>query len=149
MIRGGCFKSWYVQKRPHVDRLLTELAKNYKIIVFTAATKDYADAILDKLDVNNVIDVRLYRDSCTRMGRALVKDLAKLGQELKNVILVDDNPVSYKLQPENAFPVEAFTGDLSDKQLLEVIDFCDKATTCKDMREAIWKHRNELKIVID
>ncbi|GLJ15136.1 hypothetical protein SUGI_0247620 [Cryptomeria japonica] len=117
------------------------MAKDYEIIVFTSSTKDYADAILDKLDVNNVIGVRMYRDSCTKMGRAYVKDLAKLRKDLKNVIIIDDNTVSYKLQPENAFPVKAFTGDLSDKQLLEVIDFCDKAVNYTDMRDAIWKHR--------
>lgn len=41
------------------------MAKHYEIVIFTAAVKDYADWIIDRLDENNNISYRLYRCSTT------------------------------------------------------------------------------------
>ncbi|GLJ15192.1 hypothetical protein SUGI_0248380 [Cryptomeria japonica] len=131
------------RKRPHVESLLEELRKhNYEIIVFTSAIKEYADAALDKLDVNKAIDYRLYRDSGTQVKEGYIKDLSKLGRDLKNVFIVDDNPVSYKLQPENAFPIKSFVDDRNDTELLKVIDFCKLAAEADDVREALRMQSN-------
>ncbi|GLJ15195.1 hypothetical protein SUGI_0248420 [Cryptomeria japonica] len=128
----------HLHKRPHVDSLLEALAKlNYEIIDFTSAEKEYVDDILDKVDVNKVIDYRLYRDSCTKVTEGSVKDLSKLGRDLKNVIIADDNPVSYNLQPENAFPIKQVVDyEYNDTELLELIDFCKLAAEAEDVREA-------------
>ncbi|EFJ19206.1 hypothetical protein SELMODRAFT_111225 [Selaginella moellendorffii] len=48
-------------KRPGVDEFLRDMAKLYKIVVFTAAMQYYADKILDKLDPDELITHRLYR----------------------------------------------------------------------------------------
>ncbi|GLJ15266.1 hypothetical protein SUGI_0249780 [Cryptomeria japonica] len=131
----------YVQKRPAVDNLLLQLAKtNFEIIIFTSAAKEYADDVLNKLDVHNSIKHRLYRDSCSRNRGIVYKDLSKLGRDLKNVILVDDNPQNYKMQPENALPIRPFYGDLSDRELWKVMEFCNMAAKCEDVREAITIH---------
>jgi len=37
----------------------------YELVIFTAAIKDYADWILDRLDPENLISHRLYRCSTT------------------------------------------------------------------------------------
>ena len=47
--------------RPYAETFLTEMAKKYEIVIFTAALQDYTDFILDKIDPNNVIKYRLYR----------------------------------------------------------------------------------------
>lgn len=39
----------YFHVRPHAAKFLTELSKYYELVIFTAGTKDYADAILDEL----------------------------------------------------------------------------------------------------
>lgn len=36
--------------RPHALQFLKNLSQYYEIIIFTAATQDYADLILDKID---------------------------------------------------------------------------------------------------
>ncbi|GLJ22344.1 hypothetical protein SUGI_0420620 [Cryptomeria japonica] len=134
--------TYYVQKRPALDFLMAELVRNkYEIIIFTSATKEYADAILDKLQVHNHkarhIDIRLYRDSCLSNKDGYVKDITGLGKDLKNIIIVDDNAASYKLQPENAFPVKHFSGDLNDRELCRVKDFSMIAAASSDVRETI------------
>jgi len=62
-------KAWYtytVHKRPHLDSFLQEITSQFETHIFTAACKDYAEPILDKLDPNNTMFAnRYYRESCT------------------------------------------------------------------------------------
>jgi CTD small phosphatase-like protein 2 len=79
-------------KRPFLDLFLQEISTRYaQVHVFTAASKTYADAILDKLDPNGTIFTkRWYSDSCK---------LAKNGRECrKNVLLLDCSPL--KIDPK-------------------------------------------------
>ena len=47
-----------------MDEFLTEMAKYYEIVVYTASLNKYADPLLDLLDPNRVIRTRLFRESC-------------------------------------------------------------------------------------
>jgi RNA polymerase II subunit A small phosphatase-like protein len=111
----------YVLKRPYVDEFLLRVSKCYEIVIFTASLSKYADPLLDKLDIHNVIGHRLFRESCVIHGTAYVKDLRRLGRKLKNSIIVDNSPPSYLFQPTNAVPIASWFDDQNDTQLL---DFC-------------------------
>jgi len=37
------------------------MAKHYEIIIFTASMEQYASPVIDQIDPNNLITVRLYR----------------------------------------------------------------------------------------
>lgn len=53
--------------------------------------------------------VRLFRESCVFHRGNYVKDLSRLGRELRRVIIVDNSPASYIFHPENAVsPVSPF-----------------------------------------
>jgi len=121
----------YVLKRPYVDEFLLRASKCYEIVIFTASLSKYADPLLDKLDIHNVIAHRLFRESCVIHGTAYVKDLRKLGRKLKDSIIVDNSPPSYLFQPTNAVPIASWFDDQTDTQLL---DFCPVIeTTMKDI----------------
>jgi len=51
------------------------MAKYFEIIIFTAALKDYADWILEKIDVKNNISHKLYRQHATNNGTFFLKVL--------------------------------------------------------------------------
>merc|ERR1712013_267670 len=121
----------YVLKRPYVDEFLLRASKHYELVIFTASLSKYADPLLDKLDVHNVLKHRLFRESCVISGTAYVKDLRKLNRKLKDTIIVDNSPPSYLFQPANAVPIASWFDDQSDTQLL---DFCPVIeTTMKDV----------------
>jgi RNA polymerase II subunit A small phosphatase-like protein len=44
-------------------------------------------------------------------------DLRRLGRNIKDVIIVDNSPVSFSLQPENAIPIKSWFDDSSDREL--------------------------------
>lgn len=129
--------NFYVLKRPGVDELLEEIARNFEIVVFTAGLKEYASLVLDRLDSKGVISHRLYRDSCREIEGRFVKDLAEMGRDLKMVVIIDDNPNAYELQPENAVSVRPFVDDLEDEELFRVMGFLQIAGCFEDVREAV------------
>ncbi|MBA0778242.1 hypothetical protein Gotri_006133 [Gossypium trilobum] len=103
----GLRMNFYVWKIPRVDEFLEAISKKYEVVVVTAGLEPYASLLLDILDPKGLISHRLYRDSCKQLGRGrFIKDLLKIGRDLKQVVIVDDNPKSYTFQPANAIPIK-------------------------------------------
>jgi RNA polymerase II subunit A small phosphatase-like protein len=119
----------YVAKRPGVDEFLTEMAKHYEIVVYTASLNKYADPLLDLLDPNRVIRTRLFRESCVFYEGNYVKDLSLLDRDLSQSIIIDNSPSSYLFHPENAIDCSSFIDDIYDRELQQV---------CR------WREKNEL-----
>ncbi|KAG6546342.1 hypothetical protein Mapa_012383 [Marchantia paleacea] len=113
-------QTFFVLKRPGVDDFLATVARKFEVVLFTASTKGYADAVLDVLDPCGHISHRIYQDSCSVMKGVMIKDLSLLGRQLSKVVIVDNNPQSYMLQPTNAVPITSFRDNLQDRELVEV-----------------------------
>jgi len=119
----------YVLKRPHVDEFLQTVGKLYELVLFTASLAEYADPVADFLDKWNVFKFRLFRDSCAYFKGGYVKDLDRLGRDLKKVVIVDNSPASYYLHKNNAVPVASWFEDMNDTQLKDLIPFFEKLAT--------------------
>ncbi|KAJ3073660.1 hypothetical protein HDU98_001002 [Podochytrium sp. JEL0797] len=100
----GQFHNVYVLKRPNVDSFLENLGTHFEVAVFTASMSNYANPVLDLLDRKKVIKHRLFREHCTFTEGSFVKDLTLLGRPIEDCIIVDNSPVAYAFQPENAVP---------------------------------------------
>jgi RNA polymerase II subunit A small phosphatase-like protein len=59
------------------------------LIIFTASIGDYANPVIDFLDPEGAVDLRLFRENCTTYNGVLVKDLSLLKRNLDSVILID------------------------------------------------------------
>lgn len=59
-----CFS--YVRKRPGVDHFLRYCAEKFEVVVFTASLAKYADPLLDILDRDHTVRVRLFREACVQ-----------------------------------------------------------------------------------
>jgi RNA polymerase II subunit A small phosphatase-like protein len=77
-------------------------------------------------DPQNYVTHSLYREHCSFHNGSYVKDLTKLGRDLKKVIIVDNSPMSYYFQPENAIPVLSWFGDKEDRELFKLIQFLER-----------------------
>jgi len=85
----------------------------------------YADPLLSLLDEKKVIRHRLFRESCTCHEGNYVKDLDILGRPIERTIIVDNSPMSYLFQPENAIGVSSFIDDLNDRELFYCLPFLE------------------------
>lgn len=126
----------YVRKRPSVDKFLKAVTQWYEVIVFTASLSLYANPVMDMLDAQGLVHGRLYREHCVMYGECYVKDIGKLGRDIKKTIIIDNSPLSYVLQPENAFPINGFTDDMNDRELDKTLSLLEKARHLHDVRNA-------------
>jgi len=118
----------YVLKRPGVDQFLQRLGPQFEIVIFTASLAKYADPVLDLLDSTKVVHHRLFREACTNYKGNFVKDMSRLGRDLKHCLIIDNSPSSYLFHPENAVPCESWYDDEHDTELLDLIPILEQIT---------------------
>lgn len=111
----------YVLVRPGCLQFLTEVAKYYEVVIFTASLSKYANPLMDILDQNQVAPQRLFREHCTFHNGLFVKDMARLGRPMKDIIIIDNSPTSYGFQPENGMPILSWYDEKNDTKLYELI----------------------------
>lgn len=109
--------------RPYAYSFLKNLSSNFEIIIFTAAQKEYADWILDKIDSKNNIVHRLYREHCQMSKTSHLKDLGLLGRDLSKTIIVDNFAENFALHKENGICIKSWYGDLNDQVLVGLEKF--------------------------
>ncbi|KAL0956270.1 hypothetical protein HGRIS_002428 [Hohenbuehelia grisea] len=124
----------YVIKRPGVDNFLKKMGEIYEVVVFTASLSKYADPVLDKLDIHQVVTHRLFRESCYNHRGNYVKDLSQLGRPIGDTIILDNSPASYIFHPNNAVPVSSWFNDPHDTELTDLVPFLTDLATVDDVR---------------
>ncbi|XP_071686534.1 uncharacterized protein [Rutidosis leptorrhynchoides] len=112
-----------VFERPGLHEFLTELSTFADLVLFTAGLEGYAKPLVDKIDAENKFSRRLYRPSTSSTEfREHVKDLSCISTNFCRIVIVDNNPFSFLLQPVNGIPCIPFSaGQPHDDQLLEVL----------------------------
>ena len=127
----------HVMVRPGVSEFLKNMGKIYEIVIFTASVSKYADPLLDIIDKEKNCKFRLFREHCTPINTCYVKEIKKLGRELKNVIIVDNSPMSYALNPENGIPINTWFDDKSDRELYNISSILEFLSFVPDVRNYI------------
>ena len=114
--------------RPFLYDFLKNIKKDFELIIFTAATQDYADPIINAIEKDEkYFDYRLYRIHTTIIDNDFVKDLSKLGRDLNRTIIVDNMKQNYKNQPNNGITIRPFWGkDVEDTALVDLLDILKK-----------------------
>ena len=128
----------FVYKRPFVDEFLEKMDQYYNLIIFTASVQEYADPLLNVLDKNRLIKLRFYRNSCVldKNGK-FIKNLSNIFADLKNVILLDNNPISYSYNKTNGLPILTWHFDKKDRELLKLIPILEFTSNVNDVRNFI------------
>lgn len=73
-----------------------QVCKWYNLIIFTASVQEYADPVIDWLEVERKYFAgRYYRQHCTFRNGAYIKDLAQVEPDLSKVMIIDNSPMSY------------------------------------------------------
>ena len=106
--------------------------------MFTASLSKYADKVLDELDpTRELIAHRLFRDACLPSSAGYVKDLRLLGRDMKRTLIVDNSPVCYSLQPQNAIPINSWFSDPNDEDLSELQTILEALADVEDIPEVL------------
>lgn len=89
------------------------------------------------MDPNNLCTARLFRDHCSVVHGNFTKDLARMNRGMKDIMILDNTPNAYMLQPENAIPIKSWNGEPDDTELIELIPLFILLSKVDDCREAI------------
>ena len=133
--------------RPGVNQFLDEVGKYYELILFTTATQDYADILIDAIEEDKIyFDHRLYRDHAVIIENDFVKDLNRIGRPLDKIIIVDNMPQNFRLQKDNGIMIKAFWGeDYYDTALNNLIPILTNiAKEEEDVRKGLEKYKDEI-----
>ncbi|XP_068543298.1 LOW QUALITY PROTEIN: carboxy-terminal domain RNA polymerase II polypeptide A small phosphatase 1 [Anas acuta] len=139
----GIMHQVYVLKRPHVDEFLQRMGELFECVLFTASLAKYADPVADLLDKWGAFRARLFRESCVFHRGNYVKDLSRLGRDLRRIIIVDNSPASYIFHPDNAVrhPVASWFDNMADTELLDLLPFFERLSKVDDVYTVLKKQR--------
>lgn len=129
----------YVFKRPGVDMFLKRLSRYYELVIFTASIDKYANPVINFLDPSGLCQHRLYREHCTYMYNVFIKDLTKLGRKMEDILILDNSPISYLFQKQNALPIRTWLDDRNDIELYKYLRPLEYLAKVKDVRPIISK----------
>jgi len=102
--------------RPGLISFLNTLKPIYELISFTSESKEYSQQIIQQIEENRkYFDYNLYREHNTLIGSDLVKDISKIGRDLKRIIIVDKSSDNIKSTPQNGILIKPYYGE-SDKE---------------------------------
>ena len=109
--------------RPHLHEFLKKMKTLYELILFSFGTPEYVDPIVNIIEKKEkYFEYRLYRQHSNLDGKNYIKDLSKLGRDLKKVIIVDNMQQAFKLQINNGICIKAFYGDVvADRDTLKIL----------------------------
>lgn len=79
-----------------ITKLLAQVCKWYKVVIFTASVQEYADPVIDWLEQERqYFSGRYYRQHCTFRNGAYIKDISQVEPDLSRVMILDNSPISY------------------------------------------------------
>ena len=140
-------KEGTLRARPYLFGFLEEVSLYYELIIFTSATKAYADSLIEAIEYEKqYFDYVFYRDHAIIINNDFVKDLTRIGRPLSSTIIIDDMPQNFRLQKENGINIKPFWGDDSnDTALYELIPILmNIAEERCDVRDGLKKYRDEI-----
>ena len=99
----------------------------------------YSTALLDILDRNKLILKAFNREHCQYKFGFYFKDLSIFNIDYKDIIIIDNNPVSYALNKRNGIPILTWLDDPNDKELIKLIPVLKYLSKVDDVRPIIKK----------
>jgi len=136
---NGAPSTFFIKKRPHVDFFLETVSQWFELVVFTASLSTYANAVIDQLDPSRRIKQRYFRHNCINTGGGYyVKDLSIVCKDMRKIVIIDNSPIAYSKNRENAIPIPDFVGHAAEDQaLLKLLPLLEEIRRSKDVRPVL------------
>lgn len=113
---------WRHVKRPGLEKFLNSLAQYYEIVIFSENDIGIAQEVLMAIDPEGKCH-KLGASAAEAKNGKLLKRLDYMNRDLSRILLIDDNPESFALFPENTIQIRPFDNinDKSDTILLDLL----------------------------
>ena len=140
-----------------MDKFLSVVSRWFDLVIFTAALRPYANAVVEKLDAGRglfPIGRRFYRRDCVFYGGVgrnnggvygggcYVKDVSRVTSDLDRVAIIDNSPAAYRDFTANGIPIKTWKDDPEDTELLQLLPFLDALRFVADVRSILGAKNN-------
>mmetsp|Transcript_17978 Transcript_17978/g.41677 ORF Transcript_17978/g.41677 Transcript_17978/m.41677 type:complete len:793 (+) Transcript_17978:117-2495(+) len=132
--------------RPGMHEFLQRMSMlGYELVIFTAATQDYADWVIDQIDPCRLIHYRLYRQHALPWGPIFTKDLSRIGRDLDRTLIIDNVQENFMLQPHNGIFICTWYDDPNDTALFALMPLLDELIKTRvKVPEILDKYRDQI-----
>lgn len=118
------------------------MKKRFEIIIYTAASQEYADDLLNYMESEwgEFFAYRLYDKQCVTLNRYCVfKSIEILckGRDLKDIIIIDNTVRNFSLSIKNGIPIKNFINDDGDKELVYLAKYLRLLSNESNMKNII------------
>ena len=97
--------------RPGLISFLYMIKPYYELISFSSEPDNITKSIIKEIESKEkIFDYNFGREHCVLCDNILVKDISLIGRDLSNIIIVDYNENSFKLNEENGIKISKFEG---------------------------------------
>ena len=134
--------------RPGLYHFLRDIKPYYELVSFSNESKYSSEPIIDIIEKKKkYFDYNLFREHLDFIGKEFIKDLSKLGRDIKKVIIVDNISNNFRLNPENGIQIKPFFGDNNDDNILDelkkilILFYNDKLD---DLRVGIRRYKKDI-----
>eukprot|EP00746_Dinoflagellata_sp_MGD_P057964 gnl/MRDRNA2_/MRDRNA2_24891_c0_seq1.p1 gnl/MRDRNA2_/MRDRNA2_24891_c0~~gnl/MRDRNA2_/MRDRNA2_24891_c0_seq1.p1 ORF type:complete len:573 (-),score=121.74 gnl/MRDRNA2_/MRDRNA2_24891_c0_seq1:2-1531(-) len=134
--------------RPGMTEFLERMHQlGYELVIFTAATQDYADWVIDQIDPKNLVHHRLYRQHALPWGPIFVKDLSVIGRNLDRTLIIDNVQENFMLQPHNGIFSYPWYDDPNDRVLYQLSPLLEELIQSRSTAQGILdKYRDQVPV---
>ena len=140
----------FCHMRPGIISFLLGIKPYYEIIAYTKLSKEYSELIIQHIENNRqLFDYNLYREHCVLIGNKFIKDISRIGRDMKKIIMVDDIPENLERHKENGILILPYNGvedNEEDRVLFELkkLLILFYKIGYEDLRNAIKSYKNEI-----
>jgi len=134
--------------RPGAAQFLQKMSSlGYELVIFTTATQDYADSIIDQIDPRKLIKFRLYRQHTLPWGPLHIKDLSRLGRDLGRTLIIDNIAENFLLQPQNGILIRDWLEDPQDQCLFNLTPVLEELiNTCAQVPDIMGRYADQIPV---
>ena len=155
---------YFVYKRPHFDKFIDYIDKNFRFAIWSSATDNYVNEMTKKLEVDEKAIFCWARSKATFKRPSAfdtdgnlnidsadhhffvkrLKKVKKLGFDLEKILIVDDTPHKSQENYGNAIYISEYKGDPEDKELLaltEYLSILKQVDNVRQIEKRNWKEK--------
>ena len=119
--KGVDSKKCTLHFRPYLFQFLSDIKPFCELITFTSASKEYAQPIINEIELKNkYFDYNFFREHSVIYGNDFVKDISRIGRDMKKIIIIDNMKENFRLNQKNGIKIFPFYGDNNDNVLNEL-----------------------------
>ena len=137
-------------KRPGLDQLIDRLRPYYEIVVFSENDVGVVTDILMAIDPTNGKVHKLGSAAAEARDGVMIKRLDLMNRDIRQIILIDDNPAAAQMFPRNTLIVKPYTknDDDTDRILFDLVPLLqafvhDGAVDFRDTIDELGTHEAE------